>query len=445
MKTRMTWQEADELLPPLITIVFVCAVICLVWLLGYRGLSSSQAPYHELLARALWRGRLWIAEAPNPAKCPWDTTFFEGKCYLYWGILPALLHAVFPFFSDRFVTALSGGVTVFFFVKILLGIAASISEKEGPDLLGALPFLILPTYVTGIATTAMVGRVYEESIQTSLAFGFAAFYTVLPVILEGNWSVVSRRRIGIAGGLFAAAMLCRATWLLPSALLLGWLLIQLIRSRGGWSRAVLFAAPLVVAGLGQLWLNWFRYGDPFDTGASGVSTFATGLIKQFFRPDLWWSHAVTIFFTGLPPRVNPLFVPASLRDLSVYPTVTRFFFRDAWPEGAVALFVAAPSLLLGLTHVRKLAARGRKKLARVSAVTFTLCLPILLGPGLLFRYGTEATLFVLVVLVPTLVAAPVPESKWPRLSYLGVAWGAFGWGLSLHLVNSIWLVLSTKW
>jgi hypothetical protein len=154
-----------------------------------------------------------------------------------------------------------------------------------------------------------------------------------------------RSALALAGSAVGMAVVARIDSALLLALPISMYLLVLVvqrqrtqatlaRQPQGWSRPAmqiaLFGAPVVLAGVIDLWYDWVRYGDPFKTGyaASDGLGFTFPLIKGIY--GLLLSPGVGLF----------VFVPVLVIALFGFSN-----FRRRWPlefglvSGAVALRV----------------------------------------------------------------------------------------------------------
>lgn len=429
-------------LPAAFATAFLLAVGISSVFLTRVGLHSSNAPYYERYGDALRHGRLWIQESPDLAGCAWDLSFHEGRCYLYWGVVPGLVHAALPMASDRAVTLVMATIGVFFLVLLMQQLAPRPADPDAaraPPAAAALVMSFALAFLTGLPATVLASRVYEESIAAGFAFGLAGLYLVFACDAEDapraddKWTFAGIACLVVAG-------LARSPWLLVAGCGLTVVVWRHRATRSGRNIRVVVGATAMVAGGAaiQLGLNAARFGDPLEFGiskqasvvatkASGASTIAPGFIPR---------NVANYLFTALPPVASPFTTPFRPFDLPVTAVTTRFTRGLLYPEFGLALFAAMPMLLLGVMAMIRLWRSDRAcalRLMTISAVTLPLAVPVLASAGYMYRYQLEANLFVLVLLAPPLL---VRSSR--RIALVFVA--ASGVGAAIVAVNTLWVV-----
>jgi hypothetical protein len=426
---------------------FATGFFMVLWIssvfLTRAGLRSSAAPYHERYGEALKHGRLWIQESPNLAGCAWDLSFHEGRCYLYWGIVPAIVHAAIPIASDRVVTLVMSALSVFFLILLMQALTPA---ATGPDAARAPPtgtavvLGVFLAFLTGLPATMLASRVYEESIATGIAFGLAGLVLFFESPSDSTLPTTTAWRVIGGVGCLVVAGLARSPWFLVAAGVLAALAWRQVRERS-WrgARGLIGAGAVVLIGAGmQLGLNAARFGDPLEFGiakqASVVATKASGAatIAPRFIPQ----NTANYFFTALPPVASPLVM--SFRPFGLpLPRVTAISTRGLlYPEFGLALFAVMPTLLLGIVALAQLWHTNRRavsRLALASAVTLPLAIPVLASAGYMYRYQLEANLFILVLVVPPLLA--VDSRRVLVLHVIAACTGAAVVG-----INTLWVV-----
>ena len=425
---------------------FATAFFLALWIscvfLTRAGLRSSNAPYYERYGEALRHGRLWIQESPNLAGCAWDLSFHDGRCYLYWGIVPGIVHAAIPVVSDRVVTLVMTTGAVFFLLLLMQELAPPSTEPDAARAPPAAAGLVLSfclAFLTGLPATMLASRVYEESIATGLAFGLAGLFLLFSRADQGEPRTDAWRSIGGVGCLVVAG-LARSPWLPVAVVALGVVAWRERRART-WrgARAIVGATGVVIAGAAvQLGLNVARFGDPLEFGismqASVVATKASGTAT--IAPRFIPRNAANYTFTALPPVASPLVTPFRPFDLPLLGLTARFTRGLLYPEFGLALFAAMPMLLLGVGALWRLWRSDRPNALRLltaSAITLPLAIPVLASAGYMYRYQLEANLFVLVLLAPPLL---VPASRRLTSGFLIAA----GVGTAIVGVNTLWVV-----
>ena len=379
----------------------LAAAVALFWF--YTWTASGGWPFemrgphdghYNLLARALARGQLHLTVEPHPAllemsepyepgrNAPYrlhDASLYQGRYYLYFGVVPAVLLFV-PWrllglgdFPQSLAAALFawGG---FLFSALLLRRLLRAHVGDRPRWMEGLAYLTL-----GLANVApfilRMPYVYEVAIAGGYSFLAGAAWLFASAADGG---AARTRRLALGGLFLGLALGCRPNLLVavPLLPLLAWPALREDPARRARAAlAVLIPLGLCVALLGAY--NALRFGSPLEFGARYQ---LAGM-----RPIAWRDPRAippTLFFDFLaPPSVRlefPFFFPA--RD---YPGATPAgYFKDTSTTGALAhspfllLLLAAPFLLRSHPRSPPVAEPGRLRGAIAVLVAVGLLIPL---------------------------------------------------------------------
>jgi hypothetical protein len=319
-------QADDARLQILLRRAFFTCVIG-VTLLVYISITThafSSAPIRtfgfDSLAAGFLKGHAYIGEVPARAlreahhpweKCNiqhwhWDLLYFEGRYYLYWGPMPALVALVGKLLSGG--GRIADSALVFFFAvgRLLFG-AALIHQIHRRCFLNA-PFWTVGAgiIVFGLATPIpnILARpyVYEVAIIAGQCFLVGgALLTFLALSKERNQRSQTLALVG-AALLLGMAFACRLTLAIGVGMLVLATIIALIlkdRATGSYltqyRRPVLaLSLPIVAALLALSIYNFTRFGSPFDFGIryqlttdpfrTGIEYVPYNLVQYLLRP-----------------------------------------------------------------------------------------------------------------------------------------------------------------
>jgi hypothetical protein len=276
----------------------------------------SLAPHFVYLAESFLHGHLDLLHVPNP---PYDLTCFEGRWYVSFPPLPALL--MLPLValrglavSDIAFSVVVGALSVSLFCLVLarLGIR---------DLGFGLWLCVLLGLGTPLWYCAALGSVWYTAHVVAVAC--TCLYAL---------EVVGENRPVLAGLWLGLGFLARAPVLLafPVSLVPG---LQKARNRREATRALLlFALGIAPALLGQAAYNWTRFGSPLEFGYRWMNSPGPLLERQV----IWGQFSLRF----LPENLYTLLIRpplVSLAPLRVEP--------DPWGMG---LLLTCPALLLTL-------------------------------------------------------------------------------------------------
>ncbi len=373
------------------------------------GLGSSQRNHYELYSQALLEGRLWVRDAEKIQDCPYDMALVGGKCYMYQGIPPAVFHWI-PGVSDHLVCILFCGLAIYFFLRILFELS-QVNKRD--DFSVWIPPIGVAVLAIALLPIALVGRMYEEAILVGAAFGLMGIHFLLPFLLGESahgkkfwWGMLA---LGLAG-------VTRPPWIFALGGVSAFFLFR--------DRKVGFIFPGLLAGLTLAFINWARFGNPFEFGLKFTSAVygwesPYGVLSLHF---LLQNLAIYLFF--------------GFFTFSRYHSWIMEQFRHGLVciEFPLALFLLAPILLYVMQ-------RGWREMRGSSPLLFAfvpLSLPCLLSSGQVHRYQLEALGMFLVVLIPVWVSLS------RKFHWKWINWAALGWALAVNIENSRRLLL-TLW
>lgn len=256
------------------------------------GVTSS---YYSYLADAFLDGNLHLAWQPDPLLLaledpydprardelkkfniliPVDFSLYQGKFYLYWGPVPALLLAAVQFFlrpspvDDSFL-AFVFGIGLFFAQSLLL---LTIWEHY----FHMLPrwILCLAIVLTGLTWPIALlrsyvdhARIYQAAIAAGQFFLVSGLWVAFTAIARPS---PSYGKLALAGSLWALAVGSRHLLVFPILLFCIITALWIIREGVGSVAKILkltsLGLPLLVGGIGLGWYNWARFGSITETG-----------------------------------------------------------------------------------------------------------------------------------------------------------------------------------
>lgn len=242
-------------------IAFLIAAWAHVWCAGQGSpaASSRVRQYTERLAS----GHLSLADHDSPGFDTFDTSLYQGRYYLYFGITPfatvlvpwyRLSGHVFP---DAWLTAgySIGGFAAFGSALLLLLRRRNVTSPGGWSAWGLLAIAF------GGGTLVLCRRplIYElESAATVFHVGIALAALAAGVRdnrIRPGWIALGAASLGLAVG-------CRAPTVLAVPLFLATCAWACRRAdaRTRWRSALAALLPLAVIGAGLAWFNWARFG-----------------------------------------------------------------------------------------------------------------------------------------------------------------------------------------
>mgnify|MGYP007105517967 FL=1 len=213
----------------------------------------------------------------------WDHAYYEGKYYVYFGVVPVLLFYL-PFYllTGRHMA----NHTVIFLLSLLfllgvLGVIHELIRKWFPKASLALWVLITELVLTGSNIIYMTKRpdLYTVPILSGLSFGMLGLWCFLRAVGGRKLSCVC-----IALGSFLTALIagCRPQ-LFVFAVLAVFLLVQHVllysekkspaKMKLLFGPALSFLLPMLFVAAALMYYNYSRFGSVFDFGANYNLTF----------------------------------------------------------------------------------------------------------------------------------------------------------------------------
>ena len=388
---------------------------------SYTGNIPEHHRQYQKLAEALREGSVALLEEPaeaflsmsnpydldyrkdilirNNATYLWDTAYFEGKYYVYFGVVPVLLFH-FPY---HILTggALPNHIAVFFALTLLLlgmiGTLHEIVKKWFPGLSLGTWFLTTETFLLGSNLIYMAKRpdLYHLPIVTGLAMGMLGLFCFLRADEKDHISLKY-----LAAGAFLTALTagCRPQLILfmvfPVILFSKYLFSKdFYRRREGRQAVIAAAVPIIVVAAFLMYYNYARFGSVFDFGASYNLT--TNDMR--YRGWVWGRIPLGLFVYLIQPMrlITDFPFTEALYTTTQYMGVT---IQEYTPGGIFAThlfaWMAFPALFL------KEHFSPAHKLPRVLSISSLAAAFVILVAdtemsGLLWRYFNDFSLFVM--------------------------------------------------
>ena len=289
---------------------------------GHNEWLSGSIPFHDLIAQGFLAGQLHLTIQPAPellsmphpydpaiymrSRLP-DAALYNGKYYLYFGPVPALMHAAIFTVSGAFPK--ENVMQLIFALGVCLW--SWLLVRELADRLGlgtqhpivVTAFLICALGGAGLTCATMVLGHFETALAN-------AFF-----VTGGSWlwfrALRDERRLPTmmaAGLFFGLAVACRAPAIaygMGAAAAL--LLYDFLKYR--WHprtllRVLALGVPYGAVGLGLLYYNYARFGSPFEFG---IRYMLTGLDPALMRFAADQIPTSVLAMVGAPPRFLPYF------------------------------------------------------------------------------------------------------------------------------------------
>jgi hypothetical protein len=229
---------------------------------------------------------------------PVDVSLYNGRYYLYWGPVPALMVSAASLLGAARIVDL--WLALFFVCGIFviqIFLLLFVWRRYYNDLPKWTFHLSIPLIGLGIPLVLLrhnydPAKIYEAAITGAQFFflcGLLAFFTVIVRSSNPNWRFV------VVGVFWALAIGTRQIYAIPIGILLLLLVFQIYRICGISTEAIKklisLAVPMLLGLVGLGWYNWARFGSVTEFGmtyqlaaidltANYDSLFSTSYILQ---------------------------------------------------------------------------------------------------------------------------------------------------------------------
>ena len=200
---------------------------------------------------------------------PWDTAYYQGKYYVYFGVVPAVV-VLLPY---RMVTGKDLdldypvlGFSIFFLLG-LYAVYSRIVKRCFPKISFALYWTGLLILCTSLNLTWCLRRtlVYELAITSGICFAVWGVFFMLAAI-----DAVRQKPLCffLSGACSALAVGCRPTMFFVSipVFLSGFFALKADTGKRRLADLFLFLFPYMLAGAALMKYNYERFDDPFEFG-----------------------------------------------------------------------------------------------------------------------------------------------------------------------------------
>jgi hypothetical protein len=252
----------------------------------------------------------------------WDSSYYKGKFYLYWGPAPALMSSIAEWILQaRPPDQLGVLISYIGLAIILLVLLIHIRKRFFPRVPGiSIPVFLLAAFINS-PYLFILGRpqIYETSIITGqffLIFGILAWmryqiagrYFWLGLAgLSWGLAIASRYNLVVSVGVFVIFVLysCFRTKKLNSDFPTNTKGLFNLLKGTDWNAIVAFLVPLILCGFALGMYNYARFGNPLETGLTYQLTLSEPHILYYsaaYTPSNLYMYLVyPINSTGVFP------------------------------------------------------------------------------------------------------------------------------------------------
>lgn len=356
---------------------------------------------------------------------PWDTAFYNGKYYVYFGVLPAILFYL-PAQALGFNFPNHMAIIIFSWVLIagvflLYGKIIKMYLKNTPYLL-YLVLSVLTVLTGGVVYIIKRPDFYSIPIIGALAFTIMGFYFWISSLESEK---ISRTKM-LIGSIFMACVIAlrpNLVFFSCTAFMIYWQSVfrdrELLSLNSnlsnekyrGLKNTIAFCAPYIIIGTLIMIYNAARFSSPFDFGASYNLT-TSDMTQRGFALDRWGLGMFEYLFR--PPTISATFPFLS----SSMPSTSYIGFTSR--EGMFGGIFATYPVLWSLFAMHKAKSEKPFKFALVLlAAGFITCLVDIQAGGIIPRYTCDFALFFVMAAAITLFML---YKEYPSLATKFAAW-----------------------
>jgi len=327
----------------------------------------------------------------------WDHAFYNGRYYVYFGIVPCLLFQL-PFEALTGIQNLAYAPCM-----VLLGLIflAACFCVVGQAVRRWFPQASAAAYLLAVAAIALGSQFYYLLLRPyiyeyAILCGAALLMLGLWLWLSAASTPVEKRGALVVKLVFGSLCVALVAGCRPQMELFAVLCLPIfwpqyirqkrLRSKQGITEAIAFVLPVILVALGLMAYNAARFGSPFDFGANYNLT-SNDMTHRGFRIGRM-APALFTYFLSLPvvQAVFPYLAGTKMQTNFMGMTITEVFYGGALVSLPLLWAFAALPLL-------------RRRMARQKDLRAMVLLPVLLAvilaaldcqmAGVLYRYLSD--------------------------------------------------------
>ncbi|MGN1318851.1 MAG: hypothetical protein ACI4VF_07510 [Lachnospirales bacterium] len=331
--------NTNSLKQNIVVTVLVVVNVAVILALGFahpdKGINtaSHHHQYHKL-AEAMMDGHFYLNDEPakglismdNPydrhlrdkvmaetdGKYKWDTAYYDGKYYVYFGVVPEILF----FLPTRLLGIMIINKAPVMIMTMLATIFGYLLIREltrrwfkDTSFLSYLMLSVLFVSVSGIYLAIRIPDLYMIPISHALAFSFMGLYCWLKALPEDG--EVKLKGVFLLLGSICMALVagCRPQVVLASFLAIPLFWKAVFKDRELFSpktigKTAAFVVPYVVVAAFLMYYNYARFGNVFDFGQNYNLT-VMDMVSEKFNIGKIPLSIFTYYFQ--PPVINSTF------------------------------------------------------------------------------------------------------------------------------------------
>lgn len=252
---------------------------------------------------------------------PWDVSYYNGKFYMYFGILPNLILGIFNLAVDN--AALLFSVITAIFLALLV---KKIIERYFPKCSSGLKLLMVIFALFNSRLLILIPRTRYYELIVICGFCFSVIGMYMYYIFKENKKI---RYLFLGSLLLCLAVACRSGMLLISVL--GLLLVCKDLNKKNF---IPYFIPYVVIGSILMYINYIRFGNIFEFG---ITYQLTVVDQSYLKMDI--NNIINGIYTYLfkMPNFIPQF-PFVTNNVSMI-QYNGFYFNTSNGNGILTMSI----------------------------------------------------------------------------------------------------------
>lgn len=369
----------------------------------------------------------------------WDTVFYDGKYYVYFGVVPALLFYM-PYYLLTGANLFSYKViewTAILFIFAVYGLVGALIRKYFKDT-SLIKYLLIVTGVvfgSGLLWQFQHPTIYAIPIVTGAAFLTLGLYLWIEASMHMN---ESRGRALLALGSLSVAFVagCRPQMLMgafASVFLFGRYFIDGVRKkdRDTFVSGIAFLLPVCIVAVLLMWYNYARFGSVTDFGVKYTLT-TNDMTKRGFEMD---RNGLAIFtFLFQLPAIT-----------AVFPFVKRVSYETAYMgkniwETVFGGLIVSNTFLWILFFIRGIYKKASVKITQVYGIVIWFLLSVVViavadanMAGILQRYFMDMGVFAVIAAAVLWLAYNQKEGALHKLLF---------WAVTMTVIYNVLLMFA---
>jgi len=366
-----------------VSLAGMAIIIVYVWFAtaGTWHIWPASTTNYDQLANAFVEGHVYLDEKVSPLLLSlpdpynieartgieyiWDASLYQGKYYLYWGPLPAVIvtgiKLIHPFtIGDNLIVF--SGVMITMFFQILIITMVWMRFFQGLPIWTLILGVFLAGFVMPITWMINHPEIYEAAIISAQAFLMGGIYFGLTAILANE---VSPHRLAVTSILWACAIACRTVVIFEVFFAVALLSISIFNRHRSWiSRLKLMLVlglPILLCGAGLGIYNFVRFGSLFEFGLKyQLTLFDLGKHGHELYSVRYVPPNIRNYFFNPPEHINvfPCYRGQPGNEIEAFGIATPDFYYSQNITGLIytfpfALFAVLPLSRLIVKRIRR--------------------------------------------------------------------------------------------